>query len=209
MHTPILSIQYFGNIYFYHTINQYQSITIETQEYYIKQTLRNRTYILSANGILPLIIPVIHQSNKEPIHQKKICYKEKWYKKHYTAIVSAYKKSPYFEHYADEILNILIKPKETYLLQFNLELLKKILSILNIPAQIHLTTQYQKQYHQDFRDSFQTYANHFENIQKPYIQVFSDRFPFQKNLCILDLIFNTGPYSKEYLQFNNDINQFK
>lgn len=201
MLSPVLSIQYFGNVYFYHLLSQNQSILIENAEYFIKQTLRNRTYILSANGVMPLIIPVTHHSHKEIISQKEICYKEKWYKKHYTAIVSAYKNSPYFEYYADEILDFLKHPTQQYLLEFNLQIIQTIIKILDLNISINFTHQYQKFYENDFR--FISDNHIIENLpdalKKPYLQVFSDRFSFQNNLSILDLIFNLGPDARNYL----------
>lgn len=200
MNLPVFSIQYFGNIHYYYTIAQYPKILIETQEYYIKQTYRNRTYILTANGIMPLIIPVIHQSSKEKIADKKISYKEKWYKKHYTAILSAYKNAPYFEHYADELLSILLKPTHQYLLEFNLHIIKKVLQLLHIPTQIEFSSQCHHHYTYDYRNYFENNSSLPQSLNTPYLQVFSDRMEFQKNLCILDLIFNLGPESMDYVR---------
>ncbi len=198
---PIFSIQYFGNIHYYYIISQYPEIIIEPHEYYIKQTFRNRTYILTANGIMPLIIPVIHQSSKELIVHKQICYKEKWYKKHYTAIISAYKNSPYFDYYADELLCDLIQPQYHYLFEFNLNLIKKILRIINLPTtQIHLSESYQKTYFHDYRNYFENTSSLPPHLKTPYLQVFPDRMEFQSNISILDLIFNLGPQTKNYLQ---------
>lgn len=196
---PVFSVQYTGNIFFYYLLNKYPQIKIERFEYYIKQTLRNRMYILTSNGVMPLIIPVIHKHSKEYIYQKEICYKEKWYKKHYTAIVSAYKKAPYFEHYAEEILGYLIHPEDQYLFEFNIRLIRKILEILNITTQIHFTHHYQNIYPVDYRTYLDAPASLPSTLEKPYLQVFADRFPFHKNLSILDIIFNLGPYAKEYI----------
>ncbi|MEW6772832.1 MAG: WbqC family protein [Bacteroidota bacterium] len=201
MLSPVLSIQYFGNIYFYHIINHNQNILFENSEYFIKQTLRNRTYILTANGVMPLIVPVKHYSHKEIISQKEICYKEKWYKKHCTAIYSAYKNAPYFEYYADEILNFLKHPTQQYLFEFNLQIMQTIIKILDLNISMNFTHQYQKFYENDLRFISNKYLidNLPDALEKPYLQVFSDRFSFQKNLSVLDLIFNLGPDTKNYL----------
>lgn len=196
---PVFSTQYFGCIYFYHCIIQHTDILFETQEYYIKQTLRNRQYILSANGVLPLIIPVVHHSHQERIINKEICFKEKWYKKHYTAIVSAYKNAPYFEYYADELLLPLTHPPTNKLFEFNLLIIQKILSLFNFNIQFHFTEEYVSNYEKDYRNIFQKKEDLPDSLKRPYLQVFSDRFEFQKNLSILDAIFNLGPEVKTYL----------
>ncbi len=197
---PVFSVQYFGNIYFYYEIGKYREIFFEAQEYYVKQTFRNRQYILSANGILPLIIPVVHCSSKEKMCDKEIDFKEKWYKKHYTAIVSAYKNAPYFEFYADELLSILQLPQERNLFQFNLSVIIKILKCLDIAVSIKITTSYRSDYLKDYRNSFTEKTELPNAIKTAYYQVFSDRFSFQSNLSILDLIFNLGPEAKEYIR---------
>ena len=33
-----------------------------------------------------------------------------------------------------------------------------------------------------------------------YLQVFNDRFPFEKDLCVLDALFNLGNGTKQYLE---------
>ncbi len=200
MNRPVFNIQYFGDIHYYYEIQKYSDIFIEAHEHYIKQTIRNRTYILTANGTMPLIIPVIHQNNKENISQKEICYKEKWHKKHYTAIISAYKNAPYFEYYADDLLRWLINPNEKFLFQFNLNIFKKILSLLDIYINIYYTSEYTSFYTCDYRDYFKKNIHLPRHLKIPYLQVFSDRFSFQENRSILDLIFNLGPHAKNYLK---------
>lgn len=202
MDLPVFSIQYFGDIAFYHYLSKYDKILIENAEYYVKQTLRNRTYILTANGVMPLIIPVVHHSGKEIIKEKEICYKERWQKIHYTAIVSAYKKAPYFEYYADELLNFLLQPGDKFLFQFNIRLIQKICDLLNIHTEIIFTNEYRNNYINDYRYISDKKYGLPECLEMPYIQVFSNKFPFQKNLSILDLIFNLGPQANDYISGN-------
>lgn len=199
MSYPVFSLHYFGHIYYYAEMQKYSDIFIETQEYYVKQTFRNRHYILTANGLMPLIIPVVHRSSKEPIHQKEICYREKWYKKHETAILSAYRNAPFFEHYADVLLAHLKHPSFQYLVELNTHILQTIFSVLHISTHLHQTNEYIPTYEKDYRSFFYPYQPVPAFLQTPYLQVFSDRFPFQPNISILDLIFNLGPRSQEYI----------
>ena len=199
MSCPVFSLHYFGHIYYYAEIQKYSDIFIETQEYYVKQSFRNRHYILTANGIMPLIVPVVHRSSKERIYQKEICYKEKWYKKHETAIISAYRHAPFFEHYADVLLAHLKQPSCQYLFELNIHILQIIFSVLHISTHLHPTNEYLLSYKKDYRSFFYPHQKVPAFLETPYLQVFSDRFPFQQNLSILDLLFNLGPYAKEYI----------
>ncbi|GIV27812.1 MAG: hypothetical protein KatS3mg027_1626 [Bacteroidia bacterium] len=201
---PVFSVQYFGSIYFYYLVQQYPKICIETKEYFVKQTYRNRHYILTANGVMPLIIPLKHHSSKEMIDKKEICYKEKWYKNHYVAILSAYRKSPFFEYYADELLQHLIQPEEKFLFELDMKLMKTILKILGIKTTIEYTSEYKTNYEMDYRNFFDKKLTLPDKLKVPYLQVFSDRFPFQPNLSVLDLIFNLGPDAGEYVRESSD-----
>jgi len=54
----------------------------------------------------------------------------------------------------------------------------------------------------DLRNYFQAKTNvHSQEliIYKPYLQVFSEKYSFQPNLSILDILFNQGPVSKDFL----------
>ena len=100
---PLLSTAYWPNLhYFYYLINS-DSITIESFENYHKQSYRNRTQILTANGKLNLSIPIKNLNTKELIKDIEIAYQENWQINHWRAITSAYKNSPYFEFFEDEI----------------------------------------------------------------------------------------------------------
>ena len=63
MDIAILPTSYFGNIYYYYILNNYKRIIIEIYENYPKQTYRNRTRILTANGIMDLSVPVKKKKN--------------------------------------------------------------------------------------------------------------------------------------------------
>jgi hypothetical protein len=67
-----------------------ESVSIEYQENYIKQTYRNRCVIPTANGLLSLAIPVkkggLHNC---PIHQIQIDYGQPWQRTHWRAIETA------------------------------------------------------------------------------------------------------------------------
>jgi hypothetical protein len=210
----LLSTAYWPNLhYFYYVLNS-EVIFIEQFENYQKQSFRNRTQILSANGPLDLSIPVKKKSRvampghatKERTKDVEISYAENWQLNHWRAITSAYKNSPYFEHFEDEI-QVFYSKKFENLLDYNRKQLDTVLKILRVKKEIQLTTQFEKEPKDkiDCRENIHPKLEFKEDnavrgrIQKPYYQTFEEKFDFVPNLSILDLIFNTGLESLTYL----------
>ena len=61
----IIHPTYFPNIFSFKTIINSTNILFEVNDYYVKQTLRNRTSIHAANGKLNLSVPVRFSSTKK------------------------------------------------------------------------------------------------------------------------------------------------
>jgi hypothetical protein len=195
LNNPLLPTAYFGPISYYAILLQNPNYTIEHHEHFVKQSIRNRCDIYGANGKLQLTIPKQRKgSDKTIIKEIQISYRESWQKEHWNAIVSSYNSSPYFEYYKDE-LQPLFEEKEEYLSTLNNKLQIVILSILQEGKKVKTTTEYLHQ--GDFTDL----RNHTWNLEKQerYDQVFMEKHGFIANLSILDLLFNLGPESADYL----------
>jgi hypothetical protein len=202
----ILTTAYFPPIQYFSEIINSENIYIETNENYSRQSYRNRCHILSCNGILPLSIPIIRQTNGENnISQIKIDYSTDWQRLHINAIISAYGKSPFFEYYSETIINN-IKQKNELLIELNNNIVLSIFEILKIKNKLNKTERFIKEYTKETRDL--RYTIHPKKsmsedtvlLNNKYIQTFSDRFSFIPNLSVLDLIFNVGPDSINYLK---------
>lgn len=146
-----------------------------------------------------------------PMDQKRISYQEKWPLNHWRSIYYAYRNSPYFEYYADELL-AFYEGNETSLLEFHLNGLNLIKRWAGIETSFTLTEVYQENMEgiPDFRKAFHASRNELSDWfnPKPYIQVFDG---FDEDLSILDLIFNVGPETNGYLKqfLNKDVNDFR
>ncbi len=203
MDKMILSSVYFPPINYMALIANGKQVIIDPNEHFIKQTYRNRCKILGVNGVQQLPVPV-NRKNHLPVKDVKISYAEDWQKVHWGAIVSAYGKSAFFEFYRDEIEPLFSK-KHAFLLDLNMEILHLIKSLIGISKASELSNVFiEKNMEElDFRDvmSPKKEFNHPQvEMELPsYYQVFSDRYDFMPNLSILDLLFNTGPETKEYL----------
>ena len=86
------------------------SVQIEVMESFPKQTYRNRcTITVPGNGYrasdigerLTLTVPVKRANSKQLTKDVEISYQQKWQHQHWIALVSAYKRTPYFDYYAD------------------------------------------------------------------------------------------------------------
>lgn len=184
-------------------LHKFKNVSIDKKELYRKQTVRNRCFILSPNGIQCLSVPVIyHSTRKQSTGEIKISYAEPWQKIHWRAIQSAYGRAAYFEFYADELVSFYNQQYE-YLHELNSELLhfilKKIKSTVTIQPEITSD-----------KEDVTSLANLKNNSKisavalKPYHQVFESKFGFTENLSGLDLLFNTGNRALDYLELNNE-----
>lgn len=197
----ILPANYLPPISYFHAIAKNEgNIVLDKFEHFPKQTYRNRAKIATANGILDLVIPIQH-GRKERIAMKdvKISYDHEWQRLHWLSLQTAYRSSPYFEFYEDDF-KPFYETKHTYLFDFNVAQLELILKCLKIKRQIEYTEEYKKEYDSlDFRDLIHPKKNSILSEAKPYYQLFEDRNGFLSDLSVIDLIFNQGPQSKNYL----------
>ncbi|WP_224490044.1 WbqC family protein [Robertkochia flava] len=199
---PLLHPTYFPNIAHF-TVMVKGGFVFEKEDNYQKQTYRNRTYIYSANGPQLLSVPVKHSNNAEG-HQK---YREvviednfDWKKQHWKSIQTAYRTSPFFEFYEDEIAPFFEK-KHTRLYDMNLESALLLAEIMQTDLDYSFTGSYEKspQETTDHRNLANAKSKSTFDFQ-PYTQVFEEKQGFIPNLCILDLLFNEGPNALNYLE---------
>jgi hypothetical protein len=190
--------------YFFYLLNS-EKAEIEKQENYQRQSYRNRTKILTTNGPLELSIPV-KKGESEKITDIEISYSEKWQSIHWGAITSAYKSSPYFEFFEDEI-SVFYKNEFEHLFSFNQEQIKCVLNILRLKKEISFTNEFQKTVEgkTDLRELIHPKKEIFdgnirEKLDQPYRQVFAEKFAFVPNLSILDLLFCKGLGAIGYLK---------
>ena len=166
---------------------------IEVHETYHKQTYRNRCKVMTANGVQQLSVPVVKvNGNHTMTKDMAISPIEPWQQVHRRCLESAYKASPYFDHYYD-FLRPVFETRFERLIDLNDTALKAILKLLKVNKEIVHTTDYVKVVEDDFREAFSPKATVDTQLFPEYYQVFNNKFPFAPDLSILDLIFNEGP----------------
>lgn len=183
-------------------------VYIEACEHYVKQSWRNRCRFYAADGAQTLNFPVRHEDFGKPISQMRIDWKTDWLTRHERAIISAYRTSPYFEYYQDELFAILDSRPEL-MLDFNTQILKFFLRKTGIPTDIRFTSEWEAVTIEGHKVTDLREAIHPKRpnsilkdlgLERPYWQVFSPKYGFIPGLSIMDLLFNEGPDSICYLK---------
>ncbi|MDR2086925.1 MAG: WbqC family protein [Dysgonamonadaceae bacterium] len=199
--TLILSTAYLAPVEYYRQMHNSNRTIIEKQDNYMKQTYRNRCIIASANGLQTLSIPVVKpDSPKCPTRDIRIAEHGEWRHLHWNAIVSAYNSTPFFEYYADDFRPFYEKP-QGFLFDFNESLRELICSLLDISPVVSYSDEYvvPSAGDTDLREAIHPKKENVNRDFKPYYQVFENKYGFQANLSIIDLLFNMGPESALYL----------
>lgn len=183
-------------------------VILEKAENYQKQSYRTRCKILTANGVMDLSIPVLHGNGKQLISEVFTQETENWRKQHWQAICSAYGKSAFFLFYRDALEKFFLKSEPVNLFEHNLALIDLLLKQLKLKKEFEFTTSYEPKPTEltDLRNSFHAKGNPLESellFKETYFQVFAEKFPFQSNLSVLDLLFNVGPIAANYLRLKD------
>jgi hypothetical protein len=203
--TLLIESQYFPNISFYKTLNNHENLLIEQFEHYQKLSFRNRCYIAGPNGSILLSVPLARGKNQRTVMKDvRISYADSWQALHWKTLVSAYRRSPWFEYYEDE-LGALYEKEVNFLLDWNLLCLEWANKIIGVTTPVTLTEAYRKTYEPDnlitdARNLIRPTEKQIEEDTVRYTQVFQDRVGFLPDLSILDLIFCEGKRSLELLK---------
>jgi len=172
-----------------------KEVSFVLTNHYQKQTYRNRTEIYGANGKLKLTIPISHNKfQKNQLDSEvKIFNDSSWQRDHWKSLESSYRSSPFFEFYEDDLYPFFHRRHEK-LMDLNIALIKKIFSLLEIVIKFKKTNKVD-----EFSELIRAKQKTIYKIPT-YHQVFNSKYGFIDNLSILDLIFNVGPESNNYLK---------
>ncbi len=203
----LLSTAYLPPLEYMACLAQVETACIELHETYPKQTWRNRCMLLSGSGPATLIISVSKpQGNRTKTNDVLISDHREWQKKHWRSIVSAYGNAPYFFYYKDLLAPFYHDEGPKQLWKFNHALLASIMRELQLATAINFSKSYEQHPEglTDLRTAFtpkeHRRAANVVGEWPVYQQVFDDRYGFVANLSIADLLFNTGPDAKHYLE---------
>jgi hypothetical protein len=192
---------YFSPISQYSAIINSEELSFEMEDNFQKQSYRNRCYIFNTNGKQLLNIPVKHpnSSGRKKTKDTLVENATPWQDQHFKSLKTAYRNSPFFEFYVDDMTPIFEK-EYTFLHDVNIDTFLFICDALQLNSNFKKTTTYTVDIeNNDFRDLAEV-KNQPEVLVAKYIQMFDDKHGFIPNLSILDLLFMEGPNAISFLE---------
>ena len=193
----ILPTSYFGSTeYWTAIVKGGDNVVVDLGENYVKRSERNRTRIMTSGGVMQLSVQLCHANRpRQAITSMRVDYSKRWQHQHLVAIESAYRSSPYFDYYADRFLPLFERRWER-LVDLNMAIMAQCAAVLKV-AMPRVSESYIIA--QDGDVDMRLKRDGSTYVAEPYIQVFSDRFSFEENLSILDLIMCEGPEARTIL----------
>ena len=189
---------YLAPIALYARLYAASGIIFDRESSFIKQTFRNRTIIATENGVQSLTIPIVHTAGKQLMQDIRISEHGNWRHLHWNAMVSAYRKSPFFDYYADDFAHFY-EERDGFLIDFNLRLHNVVCELLGLERDVRFSSEETMERDKNEIEDIRLIAEPKEcsNITaftlEPYYQVFASRHGFIPNISIVDLLFNMGP----------------
>ena len=211
---------------FFDLIEQCDEYVIFDSVQYVKRHWHNRNRIKTANGLEWLTIPVVSKGRfGQPIDEVTI--EKPWAEKHWRALELAYKRAPFFEHYAPAVKRWYeVADKKTLLTDVNALFLRGICKTLGLKTKIARDTAYPTKGVKTERllgIVRAAGADHY--LSGPSARAYFDEaafkaagvtpewmdydgYPeykqlhggFEHAVSVLDLLFNTGPDALRYLR---------
>ena len=182
---------------------QNKKVVWEVHDNFQKQTYRNRYHICTDQGLHKLSIPIKHVGGKDGRQKYRDVKLEngyRWQIQHWRTLQTAYRTSPFFEFYEDELAPLFEKSFR-FLLDFNWESISFLSDALQLKTTTELTKNFQKEVSENKDLRFLVNAKKKPHLDfKAYQQVFVERHGFIANVSTLDLLFNEGPNALVYLK---------
>ncbi len=193
---------YFPSIVAFSVLVQ-KDVVWEAHDNFQKQTYRSRCYISTDQGMHMLNIPIKHiggNEGRQKYSEVKIDNSANWQKQHWRTLETAYRTSPFFEYYEDDVRPLFETPEDS-LFQLNLKSIQIIANCLGLTISNEQTTKFEvKATQTEDARSLVHAKGRLVPVTEKYDQVFGERHGFLPNLSVLDLLFNEGTNALTYLK---------
>jgi len=192
---------------------------------YTKQCWRNRNQIKTPRGLTWLTIPVVKGKLSQKIKDTRVADKA-WNLQHWNTLRDHYSNAPHFKDFKDQFEDLYLNMNEEFLCEINYKFIRTINNILKITTPIRFSNEFDLLDGQTERllgickdCDAQEYVsgpaakNYFdedlakkENINITWMNYDGYREysqlhpPFEHGVSILDLLFNCGDTSAQYMK---------
>jgi hypothetical protein len=194
MEGVLIEAHFLPSVEYFCALASHDTVVLEAHEHFVKQSYRNRCYILASHGPERLTVPLKEKHGKVFITSVKIDYSYRWQTNFWRTVQSAYAKAPFFEHYQDDLHRELFS-NEPSLFSLNRRLLSMCLNWLDWRKEVTISPSYEHDTNmEDLRNTISAKADYsHRTFFRPvgYSQVFGKTFV--PNLSILDLVCCAGP----------------
>jgi hypothetical protein len=198
----LIDLHFLPSLEYFCALQDFNEIIIERHERFVKQSLRNRTFILTSQRVEMLTVPLAGKHNHILFRDVRIDHSKRWAPHMWRTILSAYRNAPFFEHYADDLEALLSKHHE-FIYDLNQSALSFCLDALRWKKNISETSAFNVDIAPgsiDMRfqiDRPERFSSRDLYTAAPYYQVFGT--DFSPNLSLIDLLFCKGPEAGEIL----------
>jgi len=200
MESILVHPTYFPSIAQMVAVSQAEKVVFEVSGNYQKQSYRTRAYIAHSNGRLLLNVPIKHTGERQKTKDILVENEFPWQSQHWKSLETAYRTSPFFEFYEDDLYPLFNEPVSS-LLDHNIQIFNVICELIELDVAVSHTKEYFKEPEDIQNLRYLAKAKNEKMFQlTPYKQVFEINHGFLLNLSILDLLFNEGPNTLNYLQ---------
>jgi hypothetical protein len=199
----LIELHFLPSLEYFCALQEFNEIIIERNERFVKQTYRNRCYILTSQRIEMLTVPLTGRHAGVLTRDVRIDNSRRWATHMWRTIMSSYRNAPFYEHYADELHDVLSQNHE-FIYDLNMDSLSFCLKALRWKKQISQTSAFADVSTPgtldlrsviDRRESSPTRKVY---RPQPYYQIFGSKF--SENLSVIDLLFCKGPEAGEVLK---------
>ena len=144
-----------------------------------------------------LTVPIKHTGTgkKRKFTEIEIENDHGWKRKHFKSIKIAYQSSPYYEYYESYLIELFNKDFKK-LVNLNLASIELISKCLNLELK-NRVLKINSRINNSYFEITDTKRSKEKN--KKYIQTFQEKNGFIYDLSVLDLLFNCGPQSFDFL----------
>jgi hypothetical protein len=199
----LIEPQYLPSLEYFCAILPFHTVTLELNEYFVKQSLRNRCYINTAQGMKMLTVPLFERHGKILTKEVLVEQGNQWRNIHWRTIESAYRKAPYFDYYFEELKTILYNGHDL-LVDLNRDLMSFCLRHIGLEKNISATLTYKNPSDENILDlrsvisGKKSFRDRGFYRAHTYYQVFGNEFV--PNLSVIDLLFCEGPRINQVLR---------